>query len=600
MLLTLLIGLPILGGLLALLVGRRAPVGAERMGLALSALVFLLALYVLITFRLGVAGLQQEVVAPWVPALGISYHIGVDGLSVLLVFTTALTGLIALAAGFMLRQDRLGDYAGLVLLLQGTVTGAFLALDLILFFAFWEAMLIPMYLLVGMLGGPRRIHAALKFFLYTTVGSLLMLIGILYLYFWHQSLGGTPTFDLPALVQAPLPPGAQLFIFLTFAFAFAIKVPVFPLHTWLPDLYPQAPLPALVLGTILVKVGGYAFLRFCLPLFPRATVDAAPILATLGVLGILYGGLLAVMQRDMLRLLAYSSLAHLGFVVLGIFSLDVRGVQGAIIAMVNHSITAGALFLIAAMLVRRTDTTAIEAMRGLAGPYPRLAAFFLVSLFAALGLPGLNAFVGEILVIIGSFAVYPPLAVLAAAGTILSAVYLLWWYRRVMNGHPVRPEDTSDPPATDPPAASRATARVAAHARAAPVGGFPRAPLRGRDLTGREVAVLVPLVGLMFVIGLYPAPFLATSDATVSALLRNTRLAAVAEPTGTAALPWPSPLPAWPVPATDPPAASDPPDVSRATARVATARVATAREATAPVDGAQPLRHDLPATENER
>ena len=503
MLLNLLIFLPIVGGLLCLPLGRRSPGGATALAVVTAAAAFALSLALWGGFNPNVTRIQAETNLLWVPALGIHYHVGVDGLSLLLIVTTALTGLVAVLAARtgLIAERRLGDYCGLVLILQGTITGAFAALDLILFFAFWEAMLIPMYLVVGMLGGPRRIHAAFKFFLYTAVGSLLMLVGMLYVYFYHLARTGTGTFDLPTLLATPVPVGVQPWIFLVFALAFAIKVPIFPLHSWLPDTYTQSPLPALVIGTMLVKVGAYGFLRFCLPLFPNALTDAAPALALLGTVGIIYGGFVAVAQRDMVRLLAFSSVAHLGFVVLGIFSLDPRGVQGALLQMVNHSLTAGALFLIAAMLLRRTDTSAIEAMRGLAGRYPVLAALFLVSMFASLGLPGLNGFVGEILIIIGSWPRYPALAVLAALGTILSVVYLLWWYRRVMHGHPERP------PAEEAPGE--------------------RAPLKGHDLTRPELATLVPLVVLMFIIGLFPAPFLQTSEATVSQLLQDGRRATV-------------------------------------------------------------------------
>jgi len=489
--LSILIFLPAVGGLVVLVAGREAAVKTWTLVVSLAEL--LLAAALLATLSGGTAEPQFVERAAWMPPLGIEYHLGVDGISALLVGLTALLTALAVGASWQAMDDRAKPYAASLLFLEAGVVGAFAARDLVLFFVFWEVMLVPMYLLVGMCGGPRRIYAALKFFIYTTFGSLLMLVGIISLCLYHQSQTGVYTFDLAELAKTRLPADVQLWLFLAFALAFAIKVPIFPLHTWIGDLYTQAPTAALVLATMMVKVGAYGFLRFNLPLFPEASVQLAPVLSALAVVGILYGDMVAWAQRDVVRLMAYSSVAHLGFVVLGIFALNGTGASGAVLQMINHGLSAGAIFVIAAMISARVQSTDLDSLGGLAARWPVLAGFFLVALFSAAGLPGLNGFVGEFLILLGAFRAEPAYAVLGALGVVVSAVYLLSMYRRAMNGQP----------------------GVAAQSTAG-------------DVTIREALVLAPLALLIVWIGFFPTTVLGPLQASVDAQLP--RAVAAAQP----------------------------------------------------------------------
>lgn len=470
--LSVLIFLPIAGAI-PLLFFRRGDTLLIRTWTLLVALTeWAVALTLVPSFRLGDSGPQLVERATWVPTLGIQYFLGLDGISLLMVELTALLAVVAVVASWpQLAGSHSKEFAGFLLLLEGGVVGSFLALDLILFFAFWEAMLVPAYLLVGICGGSRRIYAAYKFFIYTAVGSLLMLVGIIALYFVHVQQGGAPTFDAIVLAQKPITGGAVTWIFLAFVIAFAIKIPIWPLHTWLPDLYSEMPLGAMVLVTMLVKVGAYGFLRYAIPLFPAAATAYAPLLAGLGIVGIIYGGLSAFVQRDMVLVVAYSSIAHLGFVVLGIFALTQQGIQGAVMQMFNHGISAGALFIIAAILYARVGSTSFDRLGGAAAKWPVLGSFALVAMLSSVGLPGLNGFVGEFLIVYGTFISNWLYAALAAVGIVIAAVYLLTMYRRAMHG-------------TIAPS------------------------LAGPDLTSREVLSLIPLVVLIVAIGLYPAPLL--------------------------------------------------------------------------------------------
>lgn len=424
----------------------------------------------------------------WVPSLGISYHVVLDGISLLLVALTALLAVVALLGGWTALGERSKEYCLLLLLLTGTVTGAFLARDLLLFFVFWEAMLVPMIFLIGVLGGPRRGYAALKFFLYTAVGSLLMLVAILTLYALHQAGGGAPTFDAAELARTRLAPRVELLLFLTFALAFAIKMPLFPLHSWLPDTYQQTPLPALVFATMLVKVGSYGLLRFGFGLFPAAARELAPWLALLALIGVIYAGWIAFAQRDAVLLLAYSSMAHLGFIGLGLVSGTVEGVQGAVLQMVNHGLSAGVLFLVVAFVAGRLGTTAIDGWRGLAARMPLLTGLTLVGALSYLGLPGLNGFVGEVLILLGVIQRFPLFAALATLGIVLAAIYVLWLIRQAWHG---------------------------------PAAGLPPLP----DLRPHEAVALVPLVVLIVWIGLAPRAFLDRSEPATRALLATSRVA---------------------------------------------------------------------------
>jgi NADH-quinone oxidoreductase subunit M len=465
-----LIFLPVVGAV-PILFFRRSDVLLLRTWVLLVTLVDLvIAVILALQFRPGASGYQFVEKASWVPTVGIQYLLGVDGISLaMIVLATLLAVIAAIASWPRLGGDAAQEYGAFLLLLEAGVLGSFLALDLVLFFAFWEAMLVPAYLLVGVCGGARRIYAAYKFFLYTTIGSLLMLVGIIWVYVVHAAGGVAPTFDVTDLSAKPIPADLQTLAFLAFALAFAIKVPIWPLHTWLPDLYTEMPLGAMVLVTMLVKVGAYGFLRFAIPLFPAAAAAYAPVLAGLGLVGIIYGGLSAFVQRDLVRVVAYSSIAHLGFVILGIFSLTHQSIQGAVVQMFNHGISAGALFVIAAIITSRVGSAAFDRLGGAAARWPVIATFALIATLSSVGLPGLNGFVGEFLIVYGSFSRIPLYGAIAALGIVIAAVYLMTMLRRTFHG---------------------------------PLG----AAVSGPDLSAREALSLVPLIAIIVVVGLYPAP----------------------------------------------------------------------------------------------
>src|SRR5262245_31602958 len=486
MLLTVVTFLPVLGALLVFLLPRDRPELAKVTSFAVTAVTFLVSLPLLLGFNPADASYQFSEQRAWMPSLGISYHVGVDGISVLLVLlTTFLTPLTLLSAWHAI-ESRWKEFAITMLLLETGMVGVFVALDLFLFYVFWEAMLIPMYLIIGIWGGTNRVYAAIKFILYTISGSLLMLVAILALYFQHGAATSVYTFDLPTLTRFVLPPGRlQNLLFLAFALAFAIKVPMFPFHTWLPDAHVEAPTAgSVILAGVLLKMGTYGFLRFCLPLFPQASLVFTPWIFALATIGIIYGAWVATVQPDIKKLVAYSSVSHLGFVVLGLFTLTPQGLVGGIIQMVNHGLSTGALFLGVGMLYERRHTRLIADFGGLWKVVPALSALFLVVALSSLGLPGLNGFVGEFLVLLGAFQVDRTIAVLATTGIIFAAVYLLWVYQRVFFG-------------------------VITH----------EVNRRLPDLSVREWAVLLPILVLIVWIGVYPAAFTAKTEVSAQALI---------------------------------------------------------------------------------
>jgi NADH-quinone oxidoreductase subunit M len=382
-----------------------------------------------------------------------------------------------------------------MLMLETGMIGVFVALDLFLFYVFWEVMLVPMYFLIGVWGGQRRIYAAVKFFLYTMVGSVLMLVAIIALYF----LNGATTFDFPAILanlqsgNLVLNPTQQYWLFLAFFFAFAIKVPLFPLHTWLPDAHVEAPTAgSVILAGVLLKMGTYGIVRFCLPMFPEATRELTPLISLLAVVGIVYGALVAMVQTDIKKLVAYSSVSHLGFVVLGIFALNEQGLQGAMYQMLNHGISTGALFLLVGMIYDRRHTRLIDEFGGLADPLPVFSTIFMIVTFSSIGLPMLNGFVGEFLILLGAFKANVTFAVIATSGVILSAVYMLWVYQRVIFGEVTNPKNK-----------------------------------KLADLDFREKLILVPLVVLIFWMGIYSESFLRRMDGSVNQVLQHFRSSAV-------------------------------------------------------------------------
>jgi NADH-quinone oxidoreductase subunit M len=471
--LTVVIFLPVLGAIPIVFFPREEPLLTRTWALLVTLVEFLVSLGLIAGFDPAAAGMQLVERVPWIPGFGIQYYLGLDGISLAMVLLTTFLSAVAVIASWrdMGVVSRAKEYAVFLLLLEAGLVGSFLALDLVLFFAFWEAMLVPAYLLVGTCGGTRRIYAAYKFFLYTAFGSLLMLVGIIVVFAVNVQRGAAPTFDALTLAQSPVPAGMQLWVFLLFALAFGIKVPIWPLHTWLPDLYYEMPLGAMVLVTTMAKVGAYGFLRFAIPLFPSAALYYAPLLAVLGLVGILYGAVSAFVQRDLVLVIAYSSIAHLGFIVLGIFTLNHQSVQGAVVQMVNHGLSAGALFLIAAALYARVGSTSFERLGGASARWPVMGGFALVAMLSSVGLPGLNGFVGEFLIVYGAFSHSTAYALIAALGIILAAVYLTRMYRLAFHG-PIAPS------------------------------------LVGPDLVGREVLALVPMVVLIVAIGVYPLPLL--------------------------------------------------------------------------------------------
>jgi NADH-quinone oxidoreductase subunit M len=467
---------------IALVPSKRAEVHLP-LGIALSIVPLGLAGYLFWVFE-PMPGYQHAVDAVWYEPWGIGWTLGVDGISLPMVVLTALLVPIALGASTSINK-RTKEFVVFTLLLEAGMMGAFVALDMFLFFVFFEAILIPMYFIIGIWGGERRIYASIKFFIYTALGSALMLAAIIGLAFSYTSEFGVTSFALADLMEVTLDQGTERWFFAAFALAFAIKVPLFPLHTWLPDAHVEAPTAgSVLLAAVLLKLGTYGLLRFNLALFPEASVDAVPIMGTIAVIGIIYGAAVAIVQPDLKKLVAYSSVSHLGFIVLGTFALTSGGLQGAVIQNVNHGLTTGALFLLVGMLYDRRHTKAIADFGGLQKVMPVFAGFFLFMAFASIGLPGLNGFVGEFLVLVGSYATLPVLAIIASLGVVLAAIYLLWAYERVFTGEPDKEEN-----------------KVLV------------------DLSLREIGLLAPIAILVLVIGLFPAVLLDKIGPSTEAVL---------------------------------------------------------------------------------
>jgi len=478
--------LPAVGALVLLGVPRRRPEALRALALAFALATLALSVPLFTGFDGDRVGVQFEEVRRWMPTLGVAYHVGIDGISLLLVLLTTFLTPLALASAWRAIEDRVKEFVVTMLLLETGMLGVFVSLDLFLFYVFWEAMLIPMYFIIGVWGGQHRVYAAVKFVLYTMAGSVLMLVAILALYYQHGAATGLYTFDLPRITAWVLAPGlAQNLMFLAFALAFAIKVPLFPFHTWLPDAHVEAPTAgSVILAGVLLKMGTYGFLRFCLPLFPDASLLFGPAVWALALIGIVYGAWVSTVQPDMKKLVAYSSVSHLGFVMLGLFTLNQQGLVGGLIQMVNHGLSTGALFLMVGMLYEQRHTRLIADFGGLWKVAPGFSALFLVVVLSSLGLPGLNGFVGEFLILVGAFRTSLWLAALATTGIIFAAVYLLWMYQRVIFG-----EITHE------------------------------ANRRIRDLSPREWAVLLPVVLFIVWIGVYPLTFTGKTEATIEALL---------------------------------------------------------------------------------
>jgi NADH-quinone oxidoreductase subunit M len=481
--LSLLILFPLAAALVTALLPKNNARLVKAWALVAVAVEFALSLYLLANFVPNTSDMQFVEQYTWVPQIGISYHVGVDGLSFWLVMLTTFLMLIAIPASFSEINDRVKEYFVFFLILEAAMLGVFVALDLFLFYVFWEFSLIPMAFLIGIWGHERRIYAAIKFVLFTMTGSLLMLVAIIVLYF----AAGARTFDLLELQKAITPATLQPWLFAAFALAFAIKVPMFPLHTWLPDAHVQAPTAgSIILAGVLLKLGAYGFLRFGLTLFPDASRQFAPVLIVLAIIGIIYGAMVAAVQKDLKSLVAYSSVSHMGFIVLGIFAFTQQAMSGAILQMVNHGLSTGALFLLVGLLYERTHTRLIANFGGLQRVMPVYAFFLLLVMFSSMGLPGLNGFVGEFLILLGAWAANPAYTIFAALGVILAAIYLLWAYQRAMQGPVTNAKNKQLP-----------------------------------DLGTRELVLLLALVALIVLIGVAPNLLLNPMQASISNLLHQ-------------------------------------------------------------------------------
>ena len=484
-LLSMFLWLPLAGAILLALFPRAATGAIKGFGLIVSLITFVVSLGVLRGWDDAQAGFQFVESIPWIPQWGISYGLGIDGISLWLVLlTTFLTPLIFLSAWNAIHKHP-KEYVIAFLVMETAMIGAFLATDLLLFYIFFELMLLPMYLVIGVWGGANRIYAAIKFFLFTIAGSLLMLLGIIYLAFQSYHQTGNPTFNITELYGTQLTHNAQVLLFFAFSLAFAIKVPLFPLHTWLPDAHVEAPTGgSIILAGVMLKMGTYGFLRFVLPFFPESSARWSGLMITLSVIGIIYGALVAWVQPDMKKLVAYSSVSHLGFCVLGIFAMNETAISGSILQMVNHGLSTGALFLLVGVVYERRHTRLLADYGGLGRTMPVYATLFVIAVLSSVGLPGLNGFIGEFLILSGSFQSNPIAATIAASGVILAAIYLLWLVQKVFFG-PITNEENRHVP----------------------------------DIAWNELAALMPIVVLMVWIGVHPNTFLKKMEPSVKHLV---------------------------------------------------------------------------------
>jgi len=480
-LLTVVIFFPLVGVLLILFVDKENKEVIRWIALVTTIIEFLLSLPLYFRFHLGTHELQFVERVPWIKILGAQYYLGIDGISLFLVLLTTFLTVLSIMASWTI-EKHVKEYMISFLLLETTMIGVFCAMDMLLFYLFWEAMLVPMYLLIGVWGGPRRVYAAIKFFLYTMAGSVLMLVSIIVLYYHHYKVTGALSFSLFDLLSTPISPAVAPWLFLAFGLAFAIKVPMWPFHTWLPDAHVEAPTAgSVILAGVLLKMGTYGFMRFCMPFFPQATHKFTILILVLAVISIIYGALVALVQDDMKKLVAYTSVSHLGLVMLGLFALTLQSVSGGLLQMVNHGISTGALFLLVGMAYDRRHTRMIKDYGGIARVMPIYSAFFLVATLSSIGLPGLNGFIGEFLALVGSFKAYPIFAALGATTAVLSACYMLWLVKRVFFHEITVPEN-----------------------------------LKLKDLGFREVMICVLFSLPMLWIGVYPKPVLERMEPSVA------------------------------------------------------------------------------------
>lgn len=492
--LSILIFFPVIAAVFILIFGKNGKFAMWSAFVA-SVIEFILTIPLMTNFDKMNANMQFVERYYWIRALNVDYYLGVDGISILMVFLTTLLTAIAILGSFTYIQKRQKEFYVSMLVLEAAMVGVFCALDFFLFYIFWEAMLIPMYLIIGVWGGQRRIYAAVKFFLYTLAGSVFMMLAIIALYFKYGSVTGNYTFDILKMSEmgAQFPVGFQTIVFLAFFFGFAIKVPMFPFHTWLPDAHVEAPTAgSVILAGVLLKMGTYGFLRFCLPITPIASINFVPLIAILSVIAIIYGGLVAMVQEDVKKLVAYSSVSHMGFVTLGIYAFNQSGIEGGILQMFNHGIITGALFLLIGLIYERTHTRLIADYGGIASKVPVYSTVFLIFTMASVALPSMGGFIGEFLVLVGSFKAFPTYAAIASTGVIVSAVYMLWMYQKVFFQ----------------------TVNPNLH--------------HLEDMNVREVFYMFPLIIIVFWTGMYPETFTSYMHESVKQLVEQLNAVSVA------------------------------------------------------------------------
>jgi len=499
--------LPLVGAFLLLLVGREQIRTLRNLAFLTSLATFVVSLWLPPAYDQSTAAVQFVERASWIPSIGVTYFFGLDGISLWLVLLTTFLSPISVLCSYESIKHRAKEYYIFLLILETGMLGVFLALDFFLFYVFWEVMLVPMYFLIGVWGSDRRLYSAIKFFLFTLFGSVVMLLGILAIYFYAKAQTGTYTFDVLELMKvaypnAPVisflgvPLSFQDLVWLAFALSFAIKVPMFPFHTWLPDAHTDAPTAgSVILAGVLLKMGTYGFLRFNLPMFPEASQHFVPLVFVLSIIAIIYGAMVCMVQPDMKRLIAYSSVSHMGFVMLGMFALNPQGVQGSLLQMINHGLSTGGLFLVVGLIYDRRHTRLISELGGLSKQMPVFATLFAIIMFSSMGLPGLNGFVGEFLILIGAFQVRWWWGAFAVTGIILGAAYMLWLYQRTMFGEITKDENKTLP-----------------------------------DLSVREMSTLLPIIFFCFWIGLYPAPFLKAMEKSVANVLEQVEKGSAGKP----------------------------------------------------------------------
>jgi NADH-quinone oxidoreductase subunit M len=488
--------LPLAGMVVLALLPKESKNGIRWTALAFTVADLLVSLWIPAYFDSTTAEMQFVEKVSWIPSIGVTYFFGLDGITLWLVMLTTSLSVITVVCSWESVSMRLKEYYAFMLMLETGMLGVFFSMDFFLFYIFWEVMLVPMYFLIGIWGSDRRLYSAIKFFLYTLFGGVIMLLGILAVYFYHGAETGTYTFDIfelmkvsypstPVVTLLGIPLSFQDLVWLAFFLGFAIKVPMFPFHTWLPDAHTDAPTAgSVILAGVLLKMGTYGFIRFNLPMLPEATQHFVPMIMTLSIIAIIYGALVCMVQTDMKRLIAYSSVSHMGFVMLGMFALNFQGVQGAIIQMINHGLSTGALFLIVGLIYDRRHTRQISEFGGLSKQMPVYSTLFAIIMFSSMGLPGLNGFIGEFLILVGAFKVNYVYAAFAVTGIVLGAAYMLWLFQRTMFGALENPKNANLP-----------------------------------DLSARELTTLVPIVIMCFWIGLYPSPFLSRTEASVNYVL---------------------------------------------------------------------------------